>query len=500
MKLFYVCVILLGYGALCWACWYHHRRRQQASDEQAEVSNDDLVIAYASQSGQAAELARCTARQLREGKVAASVLPLSRLDDKLLQRSRKILFVVSTYGEGEPPDMAAGFVRRYLRRSKYNLSHLHYGVLALGDRQYQHFCGFGHSLCRGLQSQAAQPLFELIEVDRQDPAALELWQQRVVGLGGALASPASLLPPTFTSHLQSRYCSNPGSAGAPVYRLRLTPSQPVQWQAGDIACVTPGNPPEEVQNFLQDLGRDGSELVSSAEGQLRLEQVLGHRRLPQLRRELRRLDTADLLRQLPPLPSRDYSIASIAEEGHIELLVRQMRDETGRLGLGSGWLTQHTPLAGEVQIHIRSNPAFHAPDPATPMVLIGNGTGMAGLHAHLRERERRGAHANWLLFGERNAQHDLHFGEDIAAWLKGGHLQRFDTVYSRDSGRYRYVQELLLAHASELQRWLGRGAAIYVCGSRQGMAAGVDAVLKELVTATELADLQSQGRYRRDVY
>ncbi len=499
MKFFYACIIVFGYCMFCWYCWYRYRR-QHLPEAVPPKEDDALVVAYASQSGQAAALAQSTVRQLGEGCVAVKVLPLDRLDDTLLQRSEKILFVVSTYGEGGPPDMAARFARRYLRAGKRDLSHLRYGILALGDRQYQNFCGFGHQLCQGLQNQAAQPLFDLIEVDRQDPEALSRWQQRVVSLGGARAAPARLMPTDVSTRLVQRSCLNAGSEGAPVYRIGLHPDQPITWQAGDIACITPGNAPDDVQDFIRSLKRDGEEWVDTAEGPARLEQVLTYRRLPKHFQELAQLDLPDLLRQLPPLPSRDYSIASIPDEGEIVLLVRQVRDANSNLGLGSGWLTQHAPLFGTVRVNIRSNPAFHAPNPAQPLILIGNGTGMAGLRAHLRARAQCGANDNWLLFGERNSAHDFHFGDDVVEWQRQGHLQRLDLVFSRDGGQYRYVQALVAANRHALRSWLDRGAAIYVCGGLEGMAAGVEAALISLLTESGLAELREQGRYRRDVY
>ena len=54
--------------------------------------------------------------------------------------------------------------------------------------------------------------------------------------------------------------------------------------------------------------------------------------------------------------------------------------------------------------------------------------------------------------------------------------------------------------ADELQRWLQDGAAIYICGSLQGMAAGVDQALIDILGADALEMLIEQGRYRRDVY
>jgi sulfite reductase (NADPH) flavoprotein alpha-component len=54
--------------------------------------------------------------------------------------------------------------------------------------------------------------------------------------------------------------------------------------------------------------------------------------------------------------------------------------------------------------------------------------------------------------------------------------------------------------AEQLREWLAAGAALYVCGSLDGMAAGVDEVLHEVLGAAEVSTLREEGRYRRDVY
>jgi len=54
--------------------------------------------------------------------------------------------------------------------------------------------------------------------------------------------------------------------------------------------------------------------------------------------------------------------------------------------------------------------------------------------------------------------------------------------------------------AETLREWLARGASIYVCGSLEGMAGGVDAVLHELLGEAGVSTLREEGRYRRDVY
>lgn len=62
------------------------------------------------------------------------------------------------------------------------------------------------------------------------------------------------------------------------------------------------------------------------------------------------------------------------------------------------------------------------------------------------------------------------------------------------------MQDCLPAVAGELRAWVDEGAAIYVCGSLQGMAAGVAAELERILGRDRLDELAGQGRYRRDVY
>jgi len=56
------------------------------------------------------------------------------------------------------------------------------------------------------------------------------------------------------------------------------------------------------------------------------------------------------------------------------------------------------------------------------------------------------------------------------------------------------------AKADMLRAWIADGAVVYVCGSLQGMAGGVDAALEEIIGRAALDQLLEDGRYRRDVY
>jgi sulfite reductase (NADPH) flavoprotein alpha-component len=187
-------------------------------------------------------------------------------------------------------------------------------------------------------------------------------------------------------------------------------------------------------------------------------------------------------------------------DGAIELLLRQMRRPDGQFGLGSGWLTETVAIGGEVALRIRANPGFHPPLDDRPLVLIGNGTGLAGLRASMKARIAAGRRRNWLLFGERNRAHDLHYRDELEGWQSQGWLERCDLAFSRDPPERRYVQQLLVEQASTLQAWCAQGASVHVCGSLQGMAPAVDAELARLVGRETLERMAADGRYRRDVY
>src|SRR5690606_41482855 len=85
-------------------------------------------------------------------------------------------------------------------------------------------------------------------------------------------------------------------------------------------------------------------------------------------------------------------------------------------------------------------------------------------------------------------------------WQGEGWIERLDRVHSRDGHAQRYVQHALAAKSEVLRAWADDNAAIYVCGSLQGMAPAVDAVLRELLGHARVEAMLADGRYRRDVY
>ena len=462
---------------------------------------EPVLVAWASQTGFAQSLAERSAAMLREGGVPVTVLPLQAVDAALLARSRRALFLASTTGEGDPPDHALAFLRHTLAQA-VPLADLEYAVLALGDREYQDFCAFGRQLDQWLRGNGARALFGRVEVDNADPAALRHWQYEV-GRIGELSDLPDWTPPAYESWvLRSRHLLNAGSPGAPVFDLALVPAAAAplpQWQAGDIAEIGPRQLPARVLALLDELQLPASAPVNTGRGNEPLAQALSRLQLPPVE-AVRGLSPQALVDSLSPLPHREYSIASIPAEGCVRLLVRQMAQADGSPGLGSGWLCEGVGPGQAIDLRLRPNPGFHPPAADRPLVLVGNGTGIAGLRAHLQARIAAGARDNWLLFGERSPQHDRPYGQELRQWQADGWLARIDLAFSRDPDAAAYVQHTLRAAGETLRAWVERGATILVCGSASGMAPGVDAVLAEVLGQALHESLRAQGRYRRDVY
>ncbi|MGO2488024.1 MAG: PepSY domain-containing protein [Pseudomonas taetrolens] len=489
-----------------WLLYLDRRRKKrqvkQARQGFAATGSDapSWLIGFASQSGFAEQLAWQTAGQLQAAGLPVRVQPLAAIKEEDLQNAGNALFVVSTFGDGEAPDSARGFERKVLGQS-LDLSRLKYSVLALGDRQYPHFCGFATRIQQWLSERGASALFAPVQVDSGDAQALHNWQQQLGQLTGGAPS-ANWQAPSYNNWtLEQRRLLNPGSCGSAVYLLALsTPDTHLTWQAGDLVEVMPRQSAVAVEHFLDGLGLASDSPVHLVGLKETLAQALAGRQLPANRGHLVGLHAQALVDALIPLSLREYSIASIPEDGQLQLIVRQERHADGSLGLGSGWLTEHAAVGSAISLRIRRNSSFHLPAEPRPLILLGNGTGLAGLRSLLKARIAKGQQPNWLFFGERNAEHDFYCRDELQDWLAKGDLTRLDLAFSRDQAQKIYVQDRLREAAEDVRQWLADGAAIYICGSLQGMAAGVDQTLIDIVGAEAVEQLIEEGRYRRDVY
>ena len=256
-------------------------------------------------------------------------------------------------------------------------------------------------------------------------------------------------------------------------------------------------------------------LIGDREALLEMSQTLPL--VDMLNRYRGKIEVQTFVELLRPLTPRFYSIASaqdeVGSEVHLTVnVVRYQVDDKIRMGGASGFLANQIADQDQVKIFIEHNDNFRLPDDThAPIIMIAAGTGIAPFRAFLQQRASQGATGkNWLFFGNPHFISDFLYQVEWQSYVKEGLLTRIDLAWSRDQAEKIYVQDKLIAQASDIWQWLQEGAFIYVCGDAKRMAKAVDLALQQILMTqaqysqeqaiSYLDELRSQKRYQRDVY
>jgi sulfite reductase (NADPH) flavoprotein alpha-component len=164
-------------------------------------------------------------------------------------------------------------------------------------------------------------------------------------------------------------------------------------------------------------------------------------------------------------------------------------------------------------VYLEANENFRLTDEdSKPVIMIATGTGIAPFRGFLQDRNHRKATGdNWLFFGDRHAESDFLYQNELEDYLEKGILTRLNTAFSRDQAEKIYVQHLMLENSKELFQWINdRDAEIYICGNKRTMGKDVRETLA-LIIATEgrlspasaddyLQNLKAEKRLKTDLY
>jgi sulfite reductase (NADPH) flavoprotein alpha-component len=230
-----------------------------------------------------------------------------------------------------------------------------------------------------------------------------------------------------------------------------------------------------------------------------------------------RPDPEAFVEALDPLQPRLFSISSSLKTnpGRVALTVDTVRYRIGkraRLGVASTFLAERVAPGDTVRVYVQRAQHFGLPqDPATPIIMIGPGTGIAPFRAFLHERMATKAPGrNWLFFGHRHRDHDFFYEDELAGMKAAQVLTRLSLAWSRDGEQKFYVQDRMREVGRDIWAWLADGAYVYVCGDAKHMAKDVERALVDIVaqfgarSAPEavafVGELKKSGRYQQDVY
>ncbi|MEM1341041.1 MAG: sulfite reductase subunit alpha [Pseudomonadota bacterium] len=516
-----------------------------AAADSAPVKAKPLDIIYGTQTGNAEAVAEEAAELAKTRGFTPRIAEMDDIEMDHLAAMENLVIVVSTYGEGEMPDNAQQFWDALSASTAPRLEALNYGVLALGDTSYEHFCQAGKVIDTRLEQLGAKRLGARVDCDVDYEDAATAWLTTTLpeasGAAVAVAEAPAAAPaksgynrknPYVSTMVDNRVLSGPKSAKEIRHMAFDLGDSGLSYEAGDALGVMPVNAPDLVDGFLKrlDVAADAAvaghdvpigealskalEIRTPSRELLRgIEAIAGHDELTHvmsngdkeaLEAFLWGKDTLDILNLnadikldpdqlvswLKPLQHRAYSISSSpkAHPGEVHLTVaavRWMYENRPHIGVCSTFLADHVPEGVSAGIFMSPNKSFRVPeDDTVPMVMVGPGTGIAPFRAFLEERRERGATGtNWLFFGDQHRESDFIYQDEIGEMSASGVLGRLDLAFSRDQAEKIYVQHRMAENGKDLYAMLEEGGHFYVCGDATRMAKDVDAALHEVVSA-----------------
>ncbi len=227
-------------------------------------------------------------------------------------------------------------------------------------------------------------------------------------------------------------------------------------------------------------------------------------------------DAASFVAILGKLTPRLYSIASSpdAVPGQVSLCVGAVRYtsyDRARNGVCSTFMADRVRPGDKVKVFVHTNKNFRLPeDGATPIIMVGPGTGIAPFRAFWQQRVAdKATGPMWLFFGNPYKATDGCYEDELAELVDAGKL-KLSVAWSRDQAQKVYVQHLMEQSGEEIWQWLEKGAAFYMCGDANRMAKDVEKELLAIIekfghrspeeAAAYLADMKAAKRYQKDVY
>ncbi|WP_196479698.1 flavodoxin domain-containing protein, partial [Xanthomonas translucens] len=150
-----------------------------------------LSIVYGSQTGNARRAAEQLAADAEAAGLTVRLLRADAYPTRELASERLLYVVISTQGEGDPPDDAIGLVEFLQGRRAPKLPELKYAVLGLGDSSYADFCGIGKRIDARLAELGAQRLLPLGEADLDIDTVAAPWRTQALAQARELLKSAA---------------------------------------------------------------------------------------------------------------------------------------------------------------------------------------------------------------------------------------------------------------------------------------------------------------------
>jgi sulfite reductase (NADPH) flavoprotein alpha-component len=251
-----------------------------AAPSVAPISKE-LTVLFGSQSGKAQGLAKKFSKKLEEQGFQVTLSSMSDFKPNALKKVQTLLVIVSTHGEGVPPDNAISFHDFLHSKRAPQLDGLQYSVLSLGDTSYEFYCQTGKDFDKRLGELGGKQLAPRVDcdVDFDEPAAE--WMSSVLSSLSASSATSSALVAgsavSSTSGAESEFSrTNPFQAEV-LENLNLNgrgsdretrhveislEGSNLQYEPGDCLGIYPENHPQLVEELIEAMSWHADELVT----------------------------------------------------------------------------------------------------------------------------------------------------------------------------------------------------------------------------------------------
>lgn len=238
-----------------------------------------LTILYGTESGNAERLANDSAKEAKKRGFQVAVKNMADVQPKDLATVENLLVIVSTWGEGDPPETAAPFYKAFMS-TELNLKKVRFSVCGLGDTAYEKFCQMGKDFDARLEQLGAQRVAprQDCDVDFEEPH--RQWLTAALDALGATAAPTAVQVTASTGGLAATVAVEYGKKNpfpAPLReKVRLSDERSAkevwhyefslagsgyQYEPGDALAVAPANAPDVVERLLAAAKCKGDEAV-----------------------------------------------------------------------------------------------------------------------------------------------------------------------------------------------------------------------------------------------